>query len=118
MVTEINLATVKEDDLSLKLEPDDNPYGDNKEHDEMVLQTLHCNDCDVVLYHQENMPYHLKGHQHLEQQTIGDNEHEIGPEPIAEIRLAYDALKDINLKDDTRESTTAKPDEYLDLIKT
>ena len=74
--TEIDLATVKEDDLSLKLEPDDNPCDDNKEDDEMVLQILHCNDCDVVLYDRESMRYHLKRHQHLGKQTIGGNEHE------------------------------------------
>ena len=48
----------------------------------------------------------------------GLNESVPTAEPIAEIRLAYDALKDINLKDDTRESKKAKPDEYPDLIKT
>ena len=84
----------------------------------MVLQTLHCNDCDVVLYDQESLRDHLKGHPQLEQQTRGDNKHGIGPEPIATIRLAYDALKDIKLIDDTRENTKAKPDEYPDLINT
>ena len=88
---------VKEDDLSFKLEPDDIPCGDNEDDDEMALQTLHCHDCDVVLYDRESMRDHLKGHQRLEQQTKGDNEHEIGSEPIAKIRLAYDAVKDINL---------------------
>ena len=74
--TEIDLATVKEDNLSLKLKPDDNPYDDNKKDDEMVLQTLHCNDCDVVLYDQESMRYHLTGHQYLGKRTIEGNEHE------------------------------------------
>ena len=37
----------------------------------------------------------------------GDNENKPDSEPIARIRLAYDALKDINLKEGTREP--AKP---------
>ena len=91
---------------------------------EMIPQTSHCNDCDAALYDQYSMNHHLKRHQHLVTQTIGDlvenglDGSVPSAEPIAEIRLAYDALKDINLKDDTRESKKAKPDEYPDLIKT
>ena len=35
---------------------------------------------------------------------------------IARIRLGYDALKDMNLKGNTRESEEAKPDGYPDII--
>ena len=70
------MATLKEDDLSLKPGPEDIPGDDNKDDDEMILQTLHCNDCDAVLYDQESMRYHLKGHHHLGKQAIGGNKHE------------------------------------------
>ena len=109
---------MKGNDLPLKPGPEDIPGDDNKDDDEMILQTSHCNDCDAVLYDQESMSHHLKRHQHLVKQTIGDlvenglNGSVPSTEPIAEIRLAYDALKDIYLEDDT------KPDEYSDLIKT
>ena len=50
--TERDLATLKKDDLSLKLEPDDIPCDDNGDDDEINLQTLHCYDCDVALHEQ------------------------------------------------------------------
>ena len=64
------------------------------------------------------MNHHLKRHQHLVTQTIGDlgenglNGSVPSAEPIAEIRFAYDAIKGIYLEDDTR------LDEYSELIKT
>ena len=44
-------------------------------YEEETLRTLHCRDCDVVLYDRESMRGHLKGYQHLKQQTrIRDRE--------------------------------------------
>ena len=48
--TEIDLPTLKEDDLALDLEPDDIPCDNNEDDDEITLRTLHCHDCDAVLY--------------------------------------------------------------------
>ena len=64
------------------------------------------------------MNHHLKRHQHLVTQTIVDlSENGLDgsvpfAEPIAGIRLAYDALKDIDFEDDTRIN------EYSELRKT
>jgi len=37
--------------------------------DEEVLRTLHCRDCDVLMYDRDSMASHLRGRKHLMQQT-------------------------------------------------
>ena len=87
------ITTLKGNDLLLKPGPDNN--GD----DESVLQNDHCDDCDTTLDDKKSMNHHLKRHQQLVTQSIGDlSEDELNgsvtsAEPIAEIRFAYDAIK-------------------------